>query len=108
MKNGIVIGALIGLAIGLIGVMVTMHLLTEEMKIAQGEAHQRGLDEGMKSVASDGMDISDHLNKGMMEENEALSNQISGLKTQLQALQGRDDLTPQAKDQVAGILAGLE
>jgi uncharacterized protein YunC (DUF1805 family) len=107
-RNGLIIGALIGIGIGLIAVMATMHLLSNEMVDKQAEAHERGLQEGMKSVAADGIDISDHLNKGMIEENERLANQVRGVKTQLQALQGRDDLTPQAKDQIAGIIDGLE
>jgi hypothetical protein len=107
-RNGLIIGALIGIGIGLIAVMATMHLLSNEMVDKQAEAHERGLQEGMKSVAADGFAIGDHLNQGMIEENETLGKRIRSVKTQLQALQGRDDLTPQAKDQVAGILAGLE
>jgi hypothetical protein len=108
MRNGIIIGALIGIACGLIGVMVTMHLLSSEMVEKQTEAHQKGYEEGQKSVAADGLDISGHLNQQMIEQNEALANQVRTVKTQLEALQGRDDLTPQAKEQVAGIIAGLE
>jgi hypothetical protein len=107
-RNGVIIGALIGIGLGLVAVMVTMHLMTEEMKVVQGEAYTRGVEEGQRQATADGLDISDHLNKGMIEENDALGNQVRSLKTQLQALQSRDDLTPQAKEQIAGILASLE
>jgi hypothetical protein len=107
-RNGLIVGALVGISLGLIGVMVTMHLLSNEMVEAKTEAFQHGLDEGMKRASSDGIDISDHLNRGMIEENEALAGQVRGVKTQLTALQSRDDLTPQAREQVAGIIDSLE
>lgn len=108
MRNGVIIGALIGIAFGLIGVMVTMHLLSNEMVEAQTEAHQKGYEEGQASVAGDGYDISKHLNSEMVAQNEALADQVRSVKTQLEALQGRDDLTPQAKDQVAGIIDSIK
>ena len=55
-----------------------------------------------------GIDISGKVNTGLMDENRALAQQIDMIRTGLQALQGRDDLTPQAKDQVSLMLEGLK
>jgi len=107
-KQGLLIGILIGLGVGLAGVMVTMHLLSEHTVTAQAEAYDRGVEAGMKLVAADGLDISAQLNQGMADENSRLAEKLTGVKTQLQALQSRDDLTPQAKEQIAGIMSGLE
>jgi hypothetical protein len=108
MRNGVIIGALIGIACGLIGVMVTMHLMSNELIAKQTEAHAKGYEEGQRSVAVDGFEISEHLNKEMIEQNETMANQLRSVRMQLEALQGRDDLTPQAKDQVAGIIDSLK
>ncbi|MCA8918640.1 MAG: hypothetical protein KDB32_06145 [Planctomycetes bacterium] len=103
-KQSMVVGVLIGLVFGLIGVLVTFYFTTEGMKTKQAEAYDLGLAEGLKRSGTDGINISSH----MLQENQDLHAQLDGLSTQLQALQSRDDLTPQAKEQIAGILESLK
>ena len=85
-----------------------MHLLSEQMVAKQAEAYDRGHEAGMQAVAADGIDISGQLNQGMAQENSRMAEQLRNTKTGLMALQGRDDLSLGAKEQVAGLIAALE
>ncbi|MCB9934408.1 MAG: hypothetical protein H6840_01855 [Planctomycetes bacterium] len=107
-KNGLIIGLLAGMACGLFGVILTMHLVSSDIVEKQSAAYSEGLRDGLKKATADGLDISDQLNQGMANENAQLVETLRTTRTQLEALQGRDDLTPQAKDQIAGIIAGLQ
>jgi hypothetical protein len=109
-KRGIVIGLLIGIVLGLVGVLVTIHFTTSELKQRQADAYDKGYKAGVERAGKDGIDISGKLNQASYKQAQAatdLRNQLDSVKTQLQALQGRDDMTPQAKDQVQIILEGL-
>ena len=109
-KRGIVIGVLIGVILGLVGVLVSIHFTSAEMKERQAEAYDQGFKDGASRVGEDGIDISGRLNQDALQKAssvDSLRNQLDSVKTQLQALQGRDDMTPQAKDEVAVILEGL-
>lgn len=107
-RNGLIIGVLAGLVCGLFGVILTMHLISNDIIEKQSAAYAQGLQDGVKKAAADGLDISSQLNQGMADENAQLVETLHTTRTQLEALQGRDDLTPQAKDQIAGIIAGLQ
>ncbi|MCB9893635.1 MAG: hypothetical protein H6839_04225 [Planctomycetes bacterium] len=109
-RNGLILGLVIGVTVGLVAVLVTMHVLSEQTVTKQASAYDQGLKDGLE-MAQDpgvGIDISGKVNTGLMDENRALARQIDAARTGLEALQGRDDLTPQAKDQVALIMEGLK
>ncbi|MCA8914850.1 MAG: hypothetical protein KDB90_05520 [Planctomycetes bacterium] len=109
-RNGLILGLVIGVVLGLVAVLITMHVYSDQLVSRQADAYDKGLKEGLE-MATDpgvGIDISGKVNTGLMDENRALAQQIDMIRTGLQALQGRDDLTPQAKDQVSLMLEGLK
>lgn len=107
-KWAMVIGLLIGLVFGLMGVLATLHFATAEMDEKQAEAYDQGVEAGLKRAGSDGIDISGRLNTSAIQGSLEMRQQLDGVKTALAAFQSRDDLTPQAQDQLALIIEGLK
>lgn len=106
-KAGLAIGLLTGLIIGLIAVAVSVHYMSGRTQARQGEAYEEGRKRGLEMATEGGLEISGHLNRGMAQDNQRMAELLDRTRLQLQALQARDDLTPQAKDQLAGVLAAL-
>ena len=108
----IVGGFIGGLIIGLFGVIITMHVLSSDITDKQAAAYDEGLKKGLEMATADsegvGIEIGDHFNSQMANENEALSNQLGNVKVSLQVLLSRDDLPPAARDQIAEIVNQLE
>ncbi|MCA8910645.1 MAG: hypothetical protein KDB82_02985 [Planctomycetes bacterium] len=107
-KRGFAIGLLLGVIFGLVGNLVTLHFTTAELDKRQADAYDKGYKDGVERASKDGIDISGRLNRNAVQQTNDLRNQLDSVKTQLQALQGRDDMSPQAKDQVEVILEGLK
>lgn len=101
-----------GLIIGLIGVIVTMHLLTDDISAKQAAAYDQGLEKGLEMATADmqgnEVNIGDALNKGMAEDNQNLREQLSDVKMQLQVLNARDDVPQGVRDQIAEIINGMD
>lgn len=107
-KAGLAIGLLTGLIIGLIAVGVSLHHMSGRTQKKQGEAFNEGRQRGLEMATQGGLEISGQLNQGMAQDNERMAELLDQTRLQLQALQARDDLTPQAKEQLAGVLAALD
>lgn len=101
-----------GLILGLIGVLVTMHLLTNDVTEKQAAAYDQGLRKGIEMASADmageAIDIGGALNRGMAEDNERMQKQLEDIKLRLQALNARADLPQDARDQLAEIVNAIE
>ena len=105
-KKGLAVGLIIGFVIACIGVTTTIIVYDNQIQTKQAEAFDKGFEEGASTDVS--ADISEKFNTGLMDENKALADQLDGARNKLEALQSRDDLTPQAKDQINLILESLK
>ena len=108
--KGLILGLLIGTVIGLVGILVTMHVVSGQVDTRERDAFDRGLKTGLDMATDDsiGIDIGGKVNTGLLDENKVLAGQLDDTRNALQALMARDDLTPQAKDQIELILEGMK
>ena len=111
-KMPIVGGFIGGLIVGLVGVIVTMHVLTDDVTARQAAAYDEGLKKGLELATQEnegvGIELGDHFNRQMADDNDALRKQLDDVKIQLQVLNSRSDLPQDARDQVAEIVNSLE
>lgn len=108
----IVGGFIGGVIVGLIGVIITMHVMTDDITSKQAAAYDQGLRDGLEMATEDikgeGVDIGDALNQGMAEDNERMRKQLGNVKLQLQVLQSRDDLPQPVRDELADLINGMD
>lgn len=106
-KAGLIIGLLIGVIIAVAGSLTMMVLATGEMEERQAEAYHRGYDDATKDLPQGGPSISAELNQRTLRQNEELSEALDTARTQLQALNARDDLTPDTREEITRIVNDL-
>jgi flagellar biosynthesis/type III secretory pathway protein FliH len=106
-KQGIGLGLLCGIAVGVAGCVAMLIWTGERSKAAQADAYQQGRAAGFTQARGEGQAISLMLNEGLMQSNEDMSAQIDEALKLLKPLSERDDLPEGAKEAISSALETL-
>jgi hypothetical protein len=106
-KQAIGLGAICGLAVGALGCMGVLLWTGGQMKDAQAEAYDQGVQYGFARAQKERSLVGDEFNTMVIEQNERLDGAITKVRDALGKLEGRADLPQDVQATVAELMKEL-
>jgi flagellar biosynthesis/type III secretory pathway protein FliH len=106
-KQAIGLGAICGLAVGALGCMGVLLWTGGQMKEAQSEAYEQGVQYGFAKAQKERSLVGDEFNTMVLNENERLTEAFTKVRETLGQLDGRADLPEDVQTTVAELIKEL-